>query len=55
MLMGQKYRVPRSAIIALVDAAGIDLHSAATDSEIVEAIRVLDRIKLRGIEIDDAV
>lgn len=50
MLMSQKFRVPRSAIIDLVrQSCGVDLASPASKTGIVEAIGALDRIKAEGV------
>jgi hypothetical protein len=49
MLMGQKYKVRRSVILDLVKhSCGADLMGQVSESEIVEAIRLLDRIKADG-------
>jgi hypothetical protein len=50
MLMGQKYKVHRSAVLELVQRiCGTDLTALASDAELVVAIRVLDRIKAFGL------
>ena len=50
MLMGQKYKVPRSAILDYVRViSAIDLTKTVTDSELIEAIRVLELIKKNGL------
>jgi hypothetical protein len=49
MLMGQKYKMHRSVIINLVRrSCGVDLMGLANEAEIVEAVRVLDKIKAYG-------
>ena len=51
MLMGEKYQVDRAVIIDLVrQACGVDLMAPASESDINEAIGVLDRIKARGLD-----
>ena len=50
MLMGQKYKVHRSAVLDLVQrCCGTDLTVLVSDPELVVAIRVLDRIKAFGL------
>jgi hypothetical protein len=50
MLMGQKYRVPRAHVFDLVRrACGVDLTTAVEDTELIAAVRVLDRIKAEGL------
>jgi hypothetical protein len=50
MLMGQKYKVRRSAILDLVHRmCGVDLMTPASESELVAAVHVLDRIKAEGM------
>jgi hypothetical protein len=50
--MGQKYKVHRSAIIDLVRrSCGTDLMGQVSESELVEAVRVLDRIKTNGLAV----
>ena len=50
MLMGQKYRVHRDAVIEAVRrACGVDLTAPATEAEIVAAVGALDSIKAHGL------
>jgi hypothetical protein len=50
MLVGQKYKVSRSAILDHVRAASaIDLTTTVAESELIEAIRVLELIKKNGL------
>jgi hypothetical protein len=50
MLMGQKYRVHRSVILDLVRRiCGTDLARPASETDLVAAIRVLERIKAEGL------
>lgn len=50
MLMGQKYRVPRSAIIERVlNVCGVDISSPVADAEIRRAVEALVRIKASGL------
>jgi hypothetical protein len=50
MLMGQKYKVNRSVVLDLVwRCCGTDLTALIADTELVAAIRVLDRIKASGL------
>jgi hypothetical protein len=49
MLLGQKYKVPRSAILLAVrDSSGVDLTCALTEEELIEAVRHLSKIKTDG-------
>jgi len=51
MLMGQKYKVQRSTILDLIRrSCGADLTGPTSEAELVEAIRVLDRIKADGLD-----
>ena len=55
MLMGQKYKVHRDVILDLVRRlSGTDLTVPATDSELVAAVRALERIKAEGLAIAPA-
>jgi hypothetical protein len=50
MLMGQKYRVPRSAILEFIrKTSGINLTEPVTEAELAEAVRILERIKKDGL------
>ena len=50
MLMGQKYHVPRSTILARVhELSGVDITRIATDTEIQRAVQALLHIKVRGL------
>lgn len=50
MLMGQKYRVPRSEIIDRVrELSGVDIMQPATDEEIHRAVEALVNIKQAGL------
>ena len=50
MLMGQKYRVPRSTIMERVVAlCGVDITGLASETDIQRAVQVLVRIKESGL------
>jgi hypothetical protein len=50
MLLGQKYKVQRSAILAAVrESAGIDLTGAVTEEELIEAVQCLSKLKTDGL------
>jgi hypothetical protein len=50
MLMAQKYKVPRSAILDFVrKTSGINLAGPVTESELIEAVRILALIKQDGL------
>lgn len=50
MLMGQKYRVPRSEIIDRVrELSGVDIMQPATDEEIHRAVEAMVNIKQVGL------
>jgi hypothetical protein len=50
MLMGEKYKVDRSVIIDLVrQSSGVDLMVPGSDSDMIEAFGMLDRIKSDGL------
>lgn len=50
MLMGQKYRVPRSAIIELVQQmCDVDITVRADEAEIQRAVQALVQIKESGL------
>ncbi len=52
MLMGQKYRVPRSVILDFVrQACGADLMCPVSEADLIVAVGVLDRIKAIGLVI----
>jgi hypothetical protein len=56
MLMGQKYRLPRSDVLDLVRrVCGVDLTTAVTDADLLAAVRVLDRIKAAGLSAASAI
>jgi len=49
-LMGEKYHVHRDVIIDLIQrSCGVDVRFVVNGKEIVEAISVLDGIKLSGL------
>jgi len=51
MLMGQKYRVPRSAVIERVlQLCGVDISIPANEAEIQRAVGVLVQIKESGLD-----
>lgn len=51
MLIGQKYKIPRSEIIKLVQQlCGANLNMPASSTSITEAIRILDLLKTQGLE-----
>jgi hypothetical protein len=50
MLIGQKYKVPRSAILEFIrKTSGINLTEPVTEAELVDAVRILERIKKDGL------
>ncbi|SFI90598.1 hypothetical protein SAMN05421753_113126 [Planctomicrobium piriforme] len=50
MLMGQKYRVHRDVIIAhVLRESGIDLNGIGTESALVQAVLILDKVKAAGL------
>jgi hypothetical protein len=50
MLMGQKYRVPRSMIFErVVQLCGVDISDLASDAEIQRAVQALVIIKESGL------
>jgi hypothetical protein len=54
MLMGQKYKVPRSVILNLIkQSCGTDLMRAVSESKLIEAVHVLERIKANGLHMDE--
>jgi hypothetical protein len=51
MLMGQKYRVPRSAIIERVlQLCGVDITISANEAEVQRAVQALVQVKELGLD-----
>jgi hypothetical protein len=51
VLVAEKYRVKRSAVIDLVkERCGVDLTAVVSDEEIAHAVEILDDLKARGIQ-----
>lgn len=51
MLIGQKYDVPRSQIIKLVQQiCGVDLNASLSEANIVQAIEILETLKRDGLK-----
>lgn len=51
MLIGQKYGVPRSQIINRVQqVCGVDLNASLSETNIVQAIEILETLKRDGLK-----
>ena len=50
LLVAQKFRIPRSTVLALVQQkCGVDLNQSATGEEIMTALKILERLKREGL------